>query len=182
MNKSKMGLYGCGIVGSLMFLLLFVAAVAWNGLRVTNNNYVNELEACQDTMAFNLDKVTKVISQKADVTGKYSDDVKEVVVKAMEARYKTGGEMFKAVQEASGQQLDPSLYKDLSQAIETQRDGFLQAQSTARDHQREQNLLIDNYGFFLPGAKKIKLKYVTSADTKQSFETGEENDTKLFKK
>ena len=123
----------------------------------------------------------KVLQQKAGIVDKYSKDFEKIYVKIMEGRYSSGGGLMKWVQERNPE-FDASLYKDLMASVEAQREGFHREQSTLIDIDRQHKNLRQKLPskFFVGSAEAFELKIITSAKSKQVFETGEENDVDLF--
>jgi len=131
------------------------------------------------------DKVWKVIQQKAGVTEQYATQFKEIYIQIMDARYAQDNSnlLMKWIQE-SNPQFDASIYKDLSMSIEANRSEFARVQEKLIDIDREHNNLLKkfptNIFLMIKGDKSFELKIVTSSKTEQAFQTGKEDDVKLF--
>lgn len=133
-----------------------------------------QTEKCQVVM----DNMWKIIKQKTQVNDKYKD----AFVEAMTAQTKgrEGGGLLKFVTE-SQLNLDPSIWKDLSAAIEAQRNIFTREQETLIDicNQHRDMRTVIPYSLICGSRPAMEAKLVTSSRTKEAYATGEDNDTKL---
>lgn len=131
------------------------------------------------------DKMWKVISQKAQITGEYRSAFEQIFPKIIEGRYggQKDGSLMKFVVEANPN-FDTSLYRDLMQSIEAERADFLTKQEVALDIQREYNTYIRQQpaAFFIGPVDELKYKVISSGRSKEAMETGEDNDVDLFPK
>lgn len=129
------------------------------------------------------DKTWKILKQKAQVTDQYKDAFKEIYPKLIEGRYSQGdGSLMKWIQE-SNPNFDASMYKDLMKSIEVERTGFFNEQATLIDIHREHEVFLKkapNRWFLGSELKPVDIKIITSAATKETYNTGEENDVELF--
>lgn len=127
------------------------------------------------------DKMFKILQQKAGVTTEYKESFKEVYVPLMEGR--KGGTLMKWIQE-SNPNFDPSLYQDLMNSIEAERNGFFVEQQKIMDIElMHDNLLqVAPTAWIVGDREPIDYVPITSAKAKEVRETREENDIDLFKK
>ncbi|MES2690429.1 MAG: hypothetical protein V4658_08505, partial [Bacteroidota bacterium] len=91
---------------------------------------------------------------------------------------------LKWIQE-SNPQFDISLYKQVSQSIEIERTGYFNEQSTLIDMKREHQVYLaqaPERWFLNDSLKPVQIVIVTSKNTKDAYQTGEENDIDLFEK
>jgi len=155
--------------------------VGWHNTEIELRN---QYEAQVDANKAIYDEVWKVIKQKAQITDKYADDFKEIYAGLMEQRYQgeaKGAPMFKFIREQNPQ-FSTDMYKDLSDAISAQRAKFTMVQLRLRDIKREHdNLRLRFPSALVVGSRpELEVVLVTSKKTKQTFETGEENEVDLF--
>ena len=140
----------------------------------------NQATAVQKESEIIFDRVWKVIQQQANVSDKYKDGFKEIYVEMMDARYESGGNFMKWIQEANPT-FDASLYKQLMNTISSERASFANVQTKLVSVKQEHdNLrLLFPASIFLSGRPPLDIKIVTSAKTDKAFESGEENDIEL---
>jgi hypothetical protein len=141
------------------------------------------------------DKTWKTISQKAQISDKYSEDFKQMFIGATEARSKDKQQMGMLWIQEQNPALDPSLFKELGQAIEANRAEYLSIVKTQISVAQEHNQLVTSSSGFFPcmilrvvGGRAAKacdtltIRQVTSSKTQESFKSGEENSVDLFNK
>lgn len=130
------------------------------------------------------DKVWKVISQKAQIANTATDKFKEVYTSIMDARYEGKDNVMMNWITEQNPQFDISLFKDLSQSVESLRSEFTVTQQKLIDIKREHDVFRtkfpNNLVCIVLGVKELQLKIVTSSRTEKSFETGKDDDVKLF--
>lgn len=145
----------------------------------------NQITAQQDVCKAYYDKLWKVISQKAQVADQYKDAFKEIYPKLIEGRYgnEKGGALMKWIQE-SNPTFDVSLYKDLSVAIEGEREGFFMEQKKLVDLNAQHRNVRQTWpgSMFIGSRPDIAIIIVTSAKTDEVMKSGQENDIEIFKK
>ena len=90
---------------------------------------------------------------------------------------------MKWIQEANPE-IDASVYKDLMQAIEIQREHLNAAQTRMLDVIREREALIESYPsrWFISNKSEIEYEVVSSTRTKTVMETGLDDDIDMFSK
>jgi len=177
----KLTKVGFSVLGVFALFLIFtgMSYISYSNQEIELRS---QMEAQQKVLGVSFDKTWKIISQQAQVTDKYKDSFKDVFVGVMRARYNSGGQLMKWVQE-SNPNFDSSLFTNLQNSIESQRETFNEAQKRAIDIQREHNNLLRKFpgSLFLSGRKEFDLKLVTSSRTEEAFKTGE-NDVNVFGK
>ncbi len=166
----------------LLLLLVYVFSVSNNeaGLR-------NLITAKQMANTTEQDNMWKTIKQVAQVTDAQKNAIMEVVVGYATARggNSKGGSLATLVHE-SVPNVDTSAFVKLQNVVDSKRSEWTRAQKELIDYKREHDNLIDMQPSgmicsFL-GRKKIEIVVITSAATKETFRTGEENDVDLFSK
>lgn len=153
-----------------------------------NNSEINlrkQAEAQRGKIEATYDKLWKVISQKAQVSEQYKETFKEIYPELISGRYAddNNGTLMKWIQE-SNPDFDTSLYKDLMQSIEIERNGFLKAQERMLDIIREHSVLISRYPskWFISNDEPIEYEVISSSQAKYLMTTGLEDDVDVFKK
>lgn len=189
--KSK-GAISTGLLIGLGMLGLGIMVVGILGLSYINAaNYGNraerELEAVWANNQNVLGQYTLKVQEAAQVPEMYKNDLKEVVVAAVEGRY--GGSGSRAVMQwlkEANIPFDSKLYTKMQQIIEAGRNQFTTEQTRLIDVRRayETNLGYVWTGFWLriAGYPKIDLaKYrpVVAGDTAQAFEKGVQGPIRL---
>ena len=151
-------------------------------------NYVNkevdlrtQFEAQQEVNKVVYDEVWKVLRGKAGILSKYSKDFKEAYVGLMNARYEGKNPMMNWIKERNPN-LSVDMYKEVSNAISSQRKKFTLCQTRLIDIKRAHDRLLKMplSGSFLKGKEPLKMQLVTSGKTKKVFNTGEENEEDLI--
>ena len=128
------------------------------------------------------DKVWKIISQKAQVSDKYRDSFEKIYTKIMTARYSSkDGSLMKWIQEQNPN-FDSSLYTNLMDTIQGQREEFAQVQIKLRDIKREHDNLRTLFpsSLFVGRRPELIVTIVTSENTEAVFKTGKEDNVKVF--
>ena len=126
-------------------------------------------------------KLWEVIKTKAGVAEEYAEKFKEIQVGIMEGRYSTGGEMMKWIQEANPE-FDASLYKDVMNSIEGQREGFFVEQKKLRDMAVQHEVMLKTFPQKLVLGKReaIDVIILKNVATQKAYETGTDSSPKLF--
>lgn len=177
------------IVSLATVLILFVILIIGVPMYFSTQN--TEIDLRTQTIAQNkkceayFDKMWKIIQQKAQITDQYKNAFKEIYPKLIEGRYSKGdGSLMKWITE-SNPEFKTSMYEDLMKSIEIERTGFFNEQTMLIDLQREHEAFLQkapNRWFLNDTLKPVEIKIVTSASTKDAYQTGEENDINLFEK
>jgi hypothetical protein len=173
---------------SAIVIVVLCLSVFFMGVGYKNDEVElrNQAVAQQESNKVIYDKVWKVISQKAQIADKYQTSFKEIYGSIMDSRYQGEAKqapLFKFVAEHNPN-FSTKLYEDLSDAIEANRAEFARVQNRLIDIKREHdNLRMKFPGSAFVGDKpELKIEIVTSGKTKETFNTGEENDVNLFNK
>lgn len=168
------------IVSGMVFLLILFGV----GSYVTNYNYGNKAELGITTAYANVQNVyssyTNQVMEAAQISDMYKNDVKEVIVEALNSRYGDDGikSAFTFIQE-SNPTLDSAVYVKLQQIIESGRKEFKHEQTRLLDARRvyQTNLgyLVKGFWLRLAGYPKIDLdeyNIIVSATTTEAFDAG----------
>lgn len=130
------------------------------------------------------DQMWKIISQKAQVSDQYKDGFKEIYTGIIAGRYSQGdGTLMKWITE-SNPTFDASLYKDLMQSIEVERQNFTREQEIMLDIIRVHSNLLNEFptSIFLSSRKPIEYTIISSTKSKETMLSGKDDDVDVFKK
>lgn len=179
-KKWIISLVGIGVV-LILFLSIFFIGVGYKNKEIDLRNLSVAQQQANQVI---YDKVWKVISQKAQIADKYQTSFKEIYGVIMNERYQgesNQAPLFKFVSEHNPN-FSTKLYEDLSIAIEANRAEFARVQNRLIDIKREHDNLRLKFpsSIFVGNKQELIIQIVTSGKTKSTFETGEENDVKLF--
>lgn len=174
---------------TVMFGLLVVALVlggvgtsmyfSYSNREVQLRNLASAQEKANQAI---FDKVWKVISQKAQVTDKYSNDFKSIYTGLMSGRYSKNDKVAWQWIQEHNPQIDSKVYNSLMDTIEGLRTEFAQVQIKLTDIKREHDNLRTTYPakWFIGSRPELKITIVTSENTEKAFSTGKEDNVKLF--
>lgn len=184
--KKQRGAISTGwIVGLSLLGIVITAAVVVFASYVGNYNYGNQAEQSIDAKYRDNQNVLSAYSLKikeaAKINEKYTDQLKQVVTAALDARYGDDGSkaMWQWIQEQNPT-VDPGLYQKLQQIVESGRDEFKVSQTELLDACRvyKTNLGYLWKGFWLrtagypkEGLDK-KCTQIVSGHAKEAFEKG----------
>jgi len=145
----------------------------------------NEVKAQQENLKVVFDATWKIIQQQANVADEYKDAFAKIYPALMEGRYgnKRGGALLSFIKE-SNPEFSTKLYEKVSESIEAQRINFANEQKKLIDLKREHDNLRQTFPSSLVCSSRpeIVLEIVTSTKTDKAFETGKDDDVKLFGK
>ncbi len=177
-----MSLTGIIIIAVIVIVVVLVAMYfSYNNKEIALRK---EADAQRGKIESVHDKMWKVIKQKAKVTEQYRDMFEKVYPDIIAGRYSgEGATAMKWIQEANPE-IDASVYKDLMQAIEIQREHLNAAQTRMLDVIREREALIESYPsrWFISNKSEIEYEVVSSTRTKTVMETGLDDDIEMFSK
>ena len=176
------------IIGIAVAIIFGIGVVTSLGMYFSVNNEEKELrnlaEAQRGKIETQYDAMWKIIQQKAQVTDQYKDSFKEIFVGIIEGRYsKDDNTVMKWIQE-SNPNFDASMYKDLMATIDVKRTEFMNTQNRMIDIIREhKNLcMMAPKCWFISDKSEIEYTIISSTKSKQTMETGIDDDVDLFKK
>lgn len=168
-------------------LVLFIIASSLIGFSNDEIELRTQFEQKFDERTAFYDKLYKIISQKGQVAIKNDSSFRANVNIIMQARKDAAGTAMKWIKESNPNanfSEVSALYKDLSRAIEAQREGFFIQEKYLQDVQREHKNLIQKF----PGSlynliyqrEPIIYKPITSDRTDSVIKTGKDNNLQVF--
>ena len=176
------------IVGLGLFIGIVVLSITLLSIGVGTYNQASRLKNTYDSkIASNraeLDNVKKKISQVAQVSNAQMKSLEEIYNGYAKSRTPEGsGRLMSWIKEAIPN-VDQSTFKNLQNIITGSRDAWTMRQTELVDISREYNQMLVTFpsNVFLKmfGFEKINPKVITSDSTEKSFETGKDNETKVF--
>ena len=128
-------------------------------------------------------KLWEVLKTKAGVAEEYSVKFKEIQEAIMEGRYSSGGEMMKWIQEANPE-FDASLYKDVMNSIEGQREGFFIEQKKLRDMSVQHEVMLKTFPkkIIIGDRNPISVIILKNVATREVYTSGIDTSPDLFGK
>lgn len=159
--------------------ILLIAIVSWFSAASTGNRIENQMKAEYENLQNVLANYEQKVLTSAQVPEMYKDDLLEVAKGAITARYGENGvkSLFTAISEQNPN-VDPSVYTQIQQIVESGRNDFTNAQKRFIDVKRiyETKLGHPWNGFWLSvaGYPKVNLadyEIVTTLRTEQVFDT-----------
>lgn len=174
------------IIGVVVLLVIgTIVGTQFAGYHNDWTELKNKYEAQVENDKVIFDNVWKVIKQQAKVSDQYADKFKDAYTSIMEGRYgdggKKGGGFLNVIQE-SNPQFDASMYKQLMNTIDSKRTEFTANQKLLVSYHQQLKNMKEKFpsNLFLGSKILPDLQTITSGKTKQTFETGEENDVEVF--
>jgi uncharacterized protein YneF (UPF0154 family) len=173
------------VTGVVAFIAIFIIGM-WISTSNQEIGLRNQATAQQEANKAIFDKVWKVIQQKAQVADQSADKFKEIYTSIMKERYEGDQKqapLFKWIQEQNPT-FDISIYKEISDAVESNRAEFLTGQKRLIDIKRvHDDLRLKFPGSIVVGSRPaLDIQIVTSEKTQAAFDTKREDDVNLFKK
>ncbi|MBR1719382.1 MAG: hypothetical protein IJ726_03050 [Phocaeicola sp.] len=172
----------------IILICVIVVLIVLVGMYFTYNNKEvslrKEINAQRGKIESVHDKMWKVIQQKAEVSEQYRETFEKIYPELISGRYANdGNNAMKWIQEANPD-FDTSLYKDLQQAIEIQREYFNNAQTRMLDVIKERETLLEQYPakWFISNKEKIEYEVISSTKTKSTITTGIDDEVNVFGK
>lgn len=181
MNRIKIA----ASVVAVFLLICFVSEfISFNNTEVELRNGFSQ--KMDERTAF-YDKMWKTFSQKGQIAVKNDSSFRQNVNIIMDGRKDAQQVVMKWVTETNpnaNYSEVAALYKDLSRAIESQRDGFFNQEKMAQDFVLQHNNLIGRFPgsiyAWLLSKEPLKYKPITSDRTDDVVKTGKDNDVKVF--
>ena len=188
------------LIGLGIFLVLGIGIAVWAvGVSNDEKQIVNRMDAQKEVVGLYFDKMWKILKQKAGVAEASKDAFKDIYVGIMEGRYSgdtgpdggstegmvglpTGGAaLMKWVQEQNPD-FDQSVFTDLQNSIETERNGFFVEQKKLTDMNRQHEDMRDLFPKSIICKNRPAYEYtpITSSVTENVVATGKEDDIELF--
>lgn len=177
-------LLGClTILGLSVILSMGILLPAYISVSNTEKGLRNQFNAQNKNMEVVYDNTWKIIQQKAGVASEYKKSFAKIYPDLMAGRYGNarGGALMSWIQE-SNPEFSTKLYEDLSSSIEAQRNIFTHEQQKSIDIKREHDNLRTMFptSLFVGGRPELELRLVTSQRTDEAFESGKDDNVKLF--
>jgi hypothetical protein len=129
------------------------------------------------------DAMWKIISQKAQVSQDYRASFDSIYTHIIAGRYSQGdGALMKWITE-SNPNFDTSLYKDVMDAIESERTNFRHAQERMIDIKRQHSTLCKTYPgkWFISNTSEIEYTVISSSYSKEVMQSGTDDNVTLYK-
>ena len=175
------------VVGTLcLFLLIFISGLL--SFRKNSVNFEESIKAQYSQNQNSYDNMWKKFKEVAQVTDKYSDDLKELYDNVMTGRYGADGSkaVFQWITEQNPN-LSTETYTKLQSVIESSRNSFEsdQKQLVAIKEQynkllRSNSALVYNAILKFPKIDLSKFDIVTSEVTDKAFEDKKVDEVKIF--
>lgn len=180
-----------GTLGMLAVLAIvyFSMSVSYKNQEVTIREAA---KAKQETNKAGFDMAWKVINQTGQVAKQYKNDFQDVYTDIMDSRYQKNpnaasanvenNAMLFSFMKEHNPEFSPDLHKKVSNAIQAQRANFYHMQEELQALKQEHSTLIKTFpgSFFLSSIEELDITIITSTKTEQIFESGKEDDVKVF--
>jgi predicted negative regulator of RcsB-dependent stress response len=183
---------GLIITGIIAVVIGAISFGMWMNYNNTQIELREKVVAQQEVCKANYDKMFKVISQVAQVPEQFMEKskeaFKEIYPELMEGRYGNdrGGAMMSWVTE-SNPQFDmgaaSKLYENIQIAVEANREEYFVQQAKLIDMNRAHTVYVTKVGprqMFLSDTSVIEITIITSTVAEKVYETGKDDDIKLF--
>lgn len=172
-----------GFLITLLIALVLGGGIFAMYVNITNSEVRlrNKIEKQQESCEIFYTKLWEILKTKAGVADEYAEKFKEIQVGIMEGRYLTGGNMMKWIQEANPE-FDSSLYKDIMNSIEGERNGFFIEQVKLLDMVKQHKDMLKTIPskWFLKNVEEIQVVVLKNQATKDAYETGTDSSPDLF--
>lgn len=172
-------------IGILTIVIVMCLGIFGKGISVYNTHVdlKTQIEAKQQANTVIFDNMWKKINQTVQVSDKYKDGLKDVLLAYTTGRNKGDNQLLMDWTKEAVPTFDSSIYKQINNVITGSRDDFTKNQEILIDLSRQHNVFIqkfpNNIFCSFMGIKEIEIKTVTSTVTEKTFESGEEEDIKL---
>ena len=163
---------------------LFSSYVSYHNMGA---QYEQRLEATWQENKVVLNTYTTKVQEVAQVPSMYKKDLQDIVEATFQGRYGKDGSkaVFQWIQEQN-MNLDPQLYRQIQQVMESGRNDFQTGQKTLIDVKRSYETQLNMFwsGIWLkvagyPKTDLSKYKIVVIGEVNTKFETGEDSVIKL---
>ena len=152
-------------------MLLGIMYVSYSNSEIELRNAVVAKQKANEAV---FDKVWKTIQLITQVKDDYKQSFKEVMTEMMDKRYSGDrSALAKWVQE-SNVPPDPSIFSRVMNAIESNREEFMNNQVALLDLNREHTNIVTKFPGSLLGRPVIEVIIVTSGKTEAAFASGKE--------
>lgn len=159
-----------------IFTVIFILAIFFILYFYYNNREIElrrESEAQRGKIEAVRDRMFKVLQEQAKVSTEYRNAFEKIYPEIIAGRYSHGGEMMKWIQEANPN-FDISLYGQLMNSIDVQRESFTTEQARMLDIINQRAALIESYPsrWFIRNKTAINYSVISSSSTKQVITSG----------
>lgn len=175
------------IIGAVLLISILCFTYISMSISYKNEEATLRVEIKKQTQTCTIvfDDMWKIIKKKAQVPEHYKDDFKDLILSDNTTTYGDNGLQiggFMNMIQKTNPKFDNDMYKDLIQTIESEMKRFEMEQKTliALSEQHEILLVTFPGTWFLSGIQPVEIKLITSGKTKNSYDTGEDNDTDVF--
>lgn len=180
LNYTKIALYG--LLG-IFIIFMFSTLVSFSNSEIELRNTFEQ--KFEERTAF-YDKMSKIFNQKSQIAVKNDSSFRKNIDIIMSNRKDAPDLMMKWITETNpnaNYSEVSALYKDLSRAIEAQREGFFNEEKVLQDIVRQHKNLIqkfpNNVYNLIFGRQPLVYKVIQSSTTEEVIKTGTDNNTKL---
>lgn len=183
-SKTKYIIIGLICFAVTVGITYFILRVSYSNGEIRQRNLVL---AQQETCKAFFDKMWKVLQQKAEIADQYKDAFKDIYPGLIAGRYSNdngGSQMFMKWVTEHNPSFDLSLYRDLSNAVESERTSFFYEQKKliSMNNEHRNKIMTFPGTWFLAGREAIAIIVITSDATASAYETKQENNLDLFKR
>lgn len=179
LQNKKVLVIGAVCLGLFVFVMSGISV--YNNQAELGNLYEMKVKANEAEF----DNMWKKIKQTAQIPEQKKDAFKEVFIEYAQARTSdSAGSVVNFVRE-SNPNLDLGVYDNLMNTINGSRDSWTMRQTELVDIARQynQNMVVFPRNLYLKVFfSKINPKVISSGKTKETFESGEDNDLDLFER
>ena len=175
-----------GVILTIVVLAVLMTAIPLIMYTSTHNKEVtlrNQFNAQQEMNKATFDNVWKIIQQQTQITVKERESFKDTFVEIMNSQKGIAGNgTLASFFTQSKIDVSPDLFKKLMTTIESQRMTFLDSQKKLLQIKKDHDDLLSQIpsSLFVGGRDELEAIIVTSSKTKQTFETGEEDNIDLL--
>ena len=174
-------------VGSVVFITILIIVGMAVSYKNSEVSLYNQIDAKKLDNTSEFDNMWKKIAQSAEITTEAKNALKEIFVdhaKARSAGQPAGGSLATWIKESVPTVAPDSMpFKNLMNVITSARDRWTARQKELIDYKREYDNLVQKIpSRWFVTDRKPEIIIITSSKTKETFATGEDNDTDLFKK
>lgn len=189
---SVMGIKKSGMI-SIIGAVLVAILIGFGSLLVKYSNvgvtYEQQVKAVYDENKVTLNTYTTKVQEVAQVPSIYKDDLQDVIKGTFEGRYGADGSqaVFQMIQEQN-LNLDPVMYRQIQQVMESGRNEFSTSQKklidVTRNYEASLNYVFSGFFLRMAGYPKINLseyKVITLESVDTKFESGQDEVINLSK-
>lgn len=184
MNRLPGWAIAVAVLVPVFFIVLIVGGM-WISYSNTEIRLRKTIEAKQIDNKNEYDAMWKKIAQTAEVTDEHKKALREIFEGYATARGGIGedGTLMKWLHEAVPN-VDLKTYENLQNIIVASRDSFVMRQKELLDLKREHDIALNTFpsSMFVGSRPPIDVVIITSTKTEKAFNTGKDDETKVFQK